>query len=155
MNNACDRLTAPDNIGGGMQRASRFAIVSILLTAAAPSFAQHGLKPAAPPVRESVQPLGIGPQLEQVPAAQTVAADIEQRAPSAEPIKSTGPAKEAKPGFKPPVAARPAKKPVAVIDALGRPVSGAVQVAPNRIYDPGSGRYYRTVPAGEQQKIVP
>ena len=124
----------------------------MLLAATTPSLAQS-LPPL--PANAPAQSTGIGPQLKQAQTAPTVPANIEQRAATAEPIKSTGPANEAKLEFKPPVAVRSAKKPAVVIDALGQPVSGAVQVAPNRIYDPGSGRYYRTVPAGEQQKIVP
>jgi hypothetical protein len=139
-----------------MQRHSFSAINALLLAAAVPLSAQQLLQPTTPPpVNTPAQPIGIGPQLKQAQAAPTVPADIEQRAVTAEPIKSKGPADEAEPGFKPPVAIGAAKKPVGVIDALGRPLSGAVQVAPNRIYDPGSGRYYHTVPAGEQQKIVP
>ncbi len=133
-----------------MRRPLFYAIASFLLMLMAPLSAQS----LRPPVAAPTQPAGIGPQLKQTPSAPTVPADIGQRAPSAGPIKSTGPADEAKPVLTSPPAVGAAKKPVAVIDALGRPVSGAVQVAPNRIYDPGSGRYYRTVPAGEQQQIV-
>ena len=33
-------------------------------------------------------------------------------------------------------------------------LSAALQVAPNRIYDPASGRYHWTAPSGQQQKII-
>lgn len=44
---------------------------------------------------------------------------------------------------------------VKVYDSAGRPIPGAVQVGPNRVYDPGSGRYYTARPRGDDLQIVP
>ncbi|SEL88144.1 hypothetical protein SAMN05428989_2771 [Pseudoxanthomonas sp. GM95] len=48
----------------------------------------------------------------------------------------------------------PTPKPIHVTDARGQPVTGAVEVAPNRVMDPKTGRVYSTVPAGDGQRII-
>ncbi|WDS37149.1 hypothetical protein [Pseudoxanthomonas sp.] len=45
-------------------------------------------------------------------------------------------------------------EPIHVTDARGQMVTGAVQVAPNRVMDPKTGRVYSTVPAGDGQRII-
>jgi hypothetical protein len=45
-------------------------------------------------------------------------------------------------------------KPIRVTDAQGIPIAGAVQMGPNRVMDPKTGRIYSTVPNGDGQRII-
>ena len=45
-------------------------------------------------------------------------------------------------------------KPIRVTDAKGLPIAGAVQVGPNRVMDPKTGRVYSTVSSGDEQRII-
>ena len=95
---------------------------------------------------------GVGPQLQQVPMQpQAIASDPSQRPLSASPVRSTGPAQGVPNGAD----ARTLQKgrPASVLDASGKPVNGMIQVAPNRVYDPNSGRYHWTDTSGQQQKL--
>ncbi|MFC3657926.1 hypothetical protein FZ025_06170 [Xanthomonas hyacinthi] len=44
-------------------------------------------------------------------------------------------------------------RPVKLYDRRGRLIPGAVQVGPNRVLDTRRGRYHRTVPSGDGQRI--
>ena len=93
-------------------------------------------------------------QVQQVQPAPAVLSDPEQRPAARTPVPDKGPA-NAQPTTKKPVQPLPAvPMPATVIDANGKPVRGALQVSPNRVYDPATGRYYQTTPSGQQQKIV-
>lgn len=97
---------------------------------------------------------GDGSQLRQATPAPAVPSDPAQRPAAKAQVADKGPA-SVLPSLKKPVPPLPAApRPVAVIDSKGRPVHGTLQVAPNRIYDPASGRYHWTVPSGQQQKII-
>ena len=113
--------------------------------------------PAQPAVRlpaETTLGTDGGSQLRQATPAPRVASDPAQRPASAAPIQDEGPA-NALPSVNKPAQPLPAvPTPVTVIDAQGKPLHGALQVAPNRIYDPASGRYHWTAPSGQQQKII-
>lgn len=119
--------------------------------------AQQLLQPPAQPAArlpaETTQGSG-GSQLRQVTPAPAVPSDPAQRSASAALIQDKGPA-NAMPSANKPAQPLPAvPTPVTVIDAQGKPLHGALQVAPNRIYDPASGRYHWTAPSGQQQKII-
>lgn len=83
----------------------------------------------------------------------SVRQDASQRADTPKVVSETG--------IKPvhvvqPTSTRPGEptKPIRVTDARGVPVPGAVQVGPNRVMDPNTGRVYMTVPNGDGQRIV-
>ena len=79
-----------------------------------------------------------------------VATDPGQRPQSSSPIPSEGPAKQL-----PAEQTAPARKtPASVLDSTGKPVSGMIQVAPNRVYDTATGRYHWTESDGQQQKLM-
>lgn len=84
---------------------------------------------------------------------QTVPDSPMQRPRSSSPIPSEGPAKLLAPP--PPTLQQPRAEtdtvpmPTRVFDASGRPLSGMLRVAPNRAFDPATGRYYRTTSAGK------
>ncbi|HZF96838.1 MAG TPA: hypothetical protein VEY92_01100 [Pseudoxanthomonas sp.] len=42
-----------------------------------------------------------------------------------------------------------------LLDAVGQPLPGVIRVAPNQVFDPGSGRYYWTVGAGAAERVIP
>jgi hypothetical protein len=104
-------------------------------------------KPVAPPSNS-----GVGPQLDQPRQQPNVARDPNQRPQVPNAIPSTGPAQEVPTG--PASPARQQRKPANVLDANGKPVSGQVQVAPNRVYDPATGKYRWTEAAGQEQKVL-
>lgn len=132
-------------------------VLSLALTA--PVFSQQLQQPAVQPTtKPATRDTGIGPQLKQEPAtaAPQVPANPGQRPQSTSPISSTGPANET-PAARPTrqqAPANPLGPVVQVIDPAGVPLNGYIQVAPNRVYDPVTNRYYWTTPAGERQKIV-
>lgn len=136
-----------------MKRTS-FLLAASLVIATAPLAAQQLQQPTVPTTKPVTPPAnsGVGPQLKQKEAAQpAVLSDPSQRQPATSPIPSTGPAKEVSSGSD----ARTLQKgrPASVLDASGKPVNGMIQVAPNRVYDPASGRYHWTDTSGQQQKL--
>ena len=119
--------------------------------------AQPLVQPPAPPTLKlpTETTLGTsGSQLRQVVPAPSLPSDPAQRPASAAPVPDKGPA-NALPLMKKPVQPLPAvPTPAKVIDAQGKPVRGALQVAPDRIYNPATGRYHWTTPSGQHQKII-
>ena len=95
---------------------------------------------------------GVGPQLHnpQDNKPPAIPSTPEQRPQSSSPIADQGPAKQL-----PKTPANSQTDPVQpirpnrVLDATGKPVSGTIPVAPNRVYDPATGRYYWTTPSGQ------
>jgi hypothetical protein len=135
-----------------MQRIIFLAMAGLLLAvASAPASSQLG-QPTPPVVTPKPQDTGMGPRLNNTQATKSVEipSDLNQRPQSSSPIPSTGPANEAlaKPAgaaFDPATSNQRRR----VLDAAGRPVEGTIRVAPNRVYDPATGRYYRTTPPGQ------
>ena len=128
--------------------------LAILMCAAAmPAIAQQLLQPTVPANKPVPTQTGVGPQLKQAQPTQVpkVATDPAQRPQSSSPIPSTGPAKQV-----PTEQTAPAlrKNPASVFDSAGKPVSGMVQIAPNRVYDPATGLYHWTRTEGQQQKLI-
>lgn len=123
--------------------------------AAGPALAQQLQQPTVPTTKPVTPPgnSGIGPKLDQAQPAQVpkVASDPNQRPQAPNAIPSTGPAREVPTG-----AAAPStrKQPANLLDANGKPVNGMIQIAPNRVYDPATGRYRWTETSGDQQKLV-
>src|SRR3546814_4698728 len=79
----------------------------------------------------------------------SIPANPGQRPRSTSPVPGEGPAKLL-PVQPPQVRTVPDPEPLPtrVFDASGRPLSGMLRVAPNRAFDPATGRYYRTTSAG-------
>ena len=136
----------------------RCAFCGLVLVTLLPALSAQQLTqpPAAPTLKLPTETtLGNdGVQLRQATPAPAVLSDPAQRPVSSAKIQDKGPANALPPASKPVQPLPAAATPATVIDAQGRPVRGALQVAPNRIYDPATGRYHWTVPAGQQQKIV-
>lgn len=86
----------------------------------------------------------------QVNRPQVIPANPDQRPQSTSPVPSEGPAKllPVQPPQVPTVP-DPEPLPTRVFDASGRPLSGMLRVAPNRAFDPATGRYYRTTTGGK------
>ena len=129
----------------------------LLLVALMPTLHAQSLvqPPASPAVRLPAETTSgnRGAQLQQVQPAPAVSSDPAQRPAASAPVPDKGPA-NVQPIAKKPVQPLPAvPTPATVIDANGKPVRGALQVSPNRVYDPATGRYYQTTPSGQQQKI--
>ncbi|HEX7801350.1 MAG TPA: hypothetical protein VF471_01130 [Pseudoxanthomonas sp.] len=123
--------------------------------AALPVLAQQLQQPTVPAIKPATPPSdsGIGPTLKQAQPTSTpkVASDPNQRPQAPAAIPSTGPAREVPTESR----ASPARKqPTNVLDANGKPVNGMIQVAPNRVYDPATGRYHWTETSGQQQKLL-
>ncbi len=106
-----------------------------------------------------VKPLSSTPQSTSKPQvapattpSQSVASDPSQRS-QAPSISAKGPALDA---AKPVQSAstQPQSGPLRVTDARGQLVSGAVQIGPNQVMDPTTGRSYNTIPDGNGQRIV-
>ncbi len=136
-----------------MKRTS-FLLAASLAIATLPLAAQQLQQPTVPTTKPVTPPTssGVGPQLQQKQAPQpAVLSDPAQRQPAASPISSTGPAKDVPTG--PDARTLQKGRPASVLDASGKPVNGMIQVAPNRVYDPVSGRYHWTDTNGQQQKL--
>jgi hypothetical protein len=136
-----------------MKRSS-YLLAASLAIATAPLAAQRLQQPTVPATKPVTPPTnsGVGPQLQQKQASPpAVLSDPAQRQPAASPIPSTGPAKEVPTG--PDARTLQKGRPASVLDANGKPVNGMQQVAPNRVYDPVSGRYHWTDTSGQQQKL--
>lgn len=121
----------------------------------AQQLSQHSsLPPVARPVTPSPA-TGVGPSLIRTPMAPVISSDLGQRPANAAPIRATGPAVE--PLLQLPTSPTEPLKLASsrLLDPAGRPIPGVVRVAPNRVYDPGSGRYYWTVGSGPAEHVVP
>ncbi len=120
-----------------------------------PALGQQLQQPTVPAAQPATPPSnsGIGPTLKQAQptSAPKVASDPNQRPQAPAAIPSTGPAHEVPTESKTPSAR---KQPTNVLDANGKPVNGMIQVAPNRVYDPATGRYHWTETSGQQQKLL-
>ena len=123
--------------------------------AAVPALAQQLQQPTVPTTKPVTPPSnsGTGPKLDQAQPAQVpkVASDPNQRPQEPAAVPSTGPAREL-----PTAAAAPGvrKKPAKVLDTNGKPVNGLIQIAPNRVYDPATGKYHWTERLGQEQKLL-
>lgn len=120
--------------------------------AAVPALAQQLQQPTVPTTKPVTPPSnsGIGPKLDQAQPVQVpkVASNPNQRPQAPTAIPSTGPAREV------PTAPAAQKKPAKVLDANGKPIDGLIQVAPNRVYDPATGKYRWTEGSGQEQKLL-
>jgi len=136
-----------------MQRIIPSAMVGVMLALAmAPALSQQLQQPAPPDTKPVTQDNGIGPQLNdpQTTKPPEIPSNLDQRPESSSPIPSTGPAKQmptesTKSQFGPTGPAQSKR----VLDATGKPIRNGIQVAPNRVYDPATKRYYPTKPAGQ------
>ncbi len=93
-----------------------------------------------------------GPQLIQPPAPRpTQIPNAPDQRPPLQTIPSTGPSTPAlvQPAAPPPLGPVDPHGASRVLDATGKPVHGTVRVAPDRVYDPATGRYYWTRPVPE------
>ena len=93
-----------------------------------------------------------GPQLIQPPAPQaTQIPSVPGQRPPQQQIPSTGPSTPllVQPAAPPPLGPVNPHGASKVLDATGKPVHGTVRVAPDRVYDPATGRYYWTRPEPE------
>jgi len=125
------------------------------------SMAAHAQQLNQPNRAEPVKPLGNTTQSSGNTLAQP--ANTQNRAVPSDPaqrnqapkISSKGPANDADKPVQPSnITPQAPAKPPRVTDARGRLISGAVQVGPNRVMDPTTGRYYTTMPDGDGQRIV-
>lgn len=98
----------------------------------------------APPAR--IQPLPAPPE-------RGVRSTIEQRQ-SQPQVPVQGPASVRQPDVDAASAAQAQQPPAKVYDAKGRLLPGAVQVGPDRIFDPGTGRYRRVLQRGNSLHVI-
>lgn len=121
--------------------------------------AQDLATPQMPVANQPKPPPSVtGPSLDQqATSSYAVPDNLSQRAGSDAPIQSVGPATQVKPMNQQQAIGQTLRygTPVDVMDARGMTISGAIQVAPNRIYVPSTGKYHNTLSVGEQQRIVP
>jgi hypothetical protein len=144
--------------GASAMKASIVSVVSCLpllvaLSAGAQQLSQPRQITPVKPLSSTAPQRSIKPQA--APAttpSQSVASDPAQRS-QAPSISAKGPASDAD---KPVQAAstQPQSGPLRVTDGSGKLVSGAVQIGPNRVMDPTTGRSYNTIPDGNGQRIV-
>lgn len=131
------------------------ALAALIGFAALPALAQQLQQPTVPTTKPVTPPSnsGIGPKLDQAQPVQTpkVASDPGQRPQAPTAVPSKGPAREVPTESTP---AKTRKQPANVLDANGKPVNGMIQIAPNRVYDPVTGRYHWTETSGQQQKLL-
>ena len=131
-------------------------LAALIGIAAVPALAQQLQQPAVPTTKPVTPPSnsGVGPQLDQPRTTQqpNVARDPNQRPQTPNVIPSTGPAQEVPTG--PASPAQRQKKATNVLHANGKPVNGLIQVAPNRVYDPSTGKYHWTEASGQEQKVL-
>lgn len=136
-----------------MQRIMPLAMLAVVLVCAmAPASSQQLQQPTPLGTKPVTQDNGIGPQLNdpETKKPPEVPSNLDQRPESSSPIPSTGPAKQmptesTKSRFGP---TKPGQQ-KRVLDATGKPITDGIQVAPNRVYDPATKRYYPTTPPGQ------
>jgi len=126
-----------------------------VLAASAGGAQTLGLPPAGQPLGPP-QAAPIGPRLAQ-PASITpqVRGDIGQRPELLPAMPERGPAQEGPqrlPATEQPVTRQP---PGPLLGPTGQPLPGAIRIAPNRIYDPLSQRYYWTSGPGLSERVLP
>ena len=128
-------------------------LATLMYAASVPAISQQLQQPAVPVDKPVPTQTGVGPQLRQAQPVQApkLATDPNERPQSSSPIPSAGPAKQV-----PAEQTAPAlqKSPASVLDSAGKPVNGMIQIAPNRVYDPTTGRYHWTRTEGQQQKLI-
>lgn len=133
------------------------ALIGFAALPALPALSQQLQQPVVPAAKPVTPPgnSGIGPQLDQAQATQApkMASDPSQRPQAPAAIPSNGPAREV-PAGSTASDTRKQKQPASVLDTNGNPVNGMIQVAPNRVYDPATGRYHWTETSGQQQKLL-
>lgn len=136
-------------------------LLGIALSLSSQAQAQSLATPVPPPMPQPVPPrmppATTGPSLNQPgPSQPAIPNNPSQRAESGATIQSAGPATQLNQLPQPVSGQTPVYgAPVDVMDARGRSINGAVQVGPNRVYVPSTGKYHNTLTAGEQQRIVP
>jgi hypothetical protein len=132
-----------------------FVFAALLGLVALPALSQQLQQPTVPTTKPVTPPSnsGVGPKLNQAQPVQVpkVASDPNQRPQAPAAVPSTGPARGVPTESKGPAAR---KQPANVLDANGKPVNGMIQVAPNRVYDPATGRYHWTESSSQQQKLL-
>ena len=137
-----------------MNRVS-LVFAAVLGLVAVPASAQQLQQPTVPTTKPVAPPhnSGVGPRLEQPQSMPLprIANDPNQRPQAPASVPSTGPAQGVPTG---PATPAPGAKPVKVLDATGKPVDGLIQVAPNRVYDPATGKYRWTESSGQEQKLL-
>lgn len=124
------------------------AIASILavalLSAAATSVQAQSLQPSSPYAPPPPMPAAPTSNAAQ-PAV--ISSDPGQRAATTSPIQSSGPSRPTPMTNAAGIPSGTTAMPVQTVrDARGQVVPGAVQVAPNRAYDPATGGYIQTTP---------
>lgn len=123
--------------------------IALSILVIAPASSQQLQQPVQQPITPATpQDTGVGPRLNGTRPGQpsTVPANPSQRPPSSDPIPSEGPSKPAARSAIKPVEPVVRSAPTQVLDDKGQLVPGAVQVSPNRAYDPATGRYFQTTP---------
>lgn len=123
---------------------SASAVVVAFALVAAPALAQQLRQPPPPLPPPALPAQDASPRIVQ-PSAAPALPDHPSQRPANAPIRAT--AGDEKPQT---AAAKQAQDDDdrQVIDASGRPVRGMVKVAPNRVRDTATGRYYWVSPAG-------
>lgn len=132
-----------------MPRIHSLSATTVLLAlASAPALSQQRPTPFSP--EPAKQDAGLGPQLErpQVAKPPGVPSNPDQRPQSSSPITSTGPAKPVPVESSTPQQFDPTEtnQPKKVAPVTDQPVRGLIQGAPDRFYDPATGRYYKKIP---------
>ncbi|WP_149194343.1 hypothetical protein [Luteimonas suaedae] len=123
-----------------------------LLAVAGAACAQVG-EARQPPVR--IEPVRVQP----APAPLRVRGDLSARPRQEIAIPATGPSpispRPGAPAVKDATSRVDPTAPTKVYDRTGRLIPGAVRVGPNRVFDPGSGRYRTARPRGDDLQVVP
>ncbi len=138
-------MLAVSSLETTMKRTWPATLLPALLVLLSPTTAQARLKPAAAPTATRTVRLP--------PPSRSHADDSSQAAANArlqerlrQPALHSEPAARLKP--LPKAQARP------VYDGRGRALQGMQQAGPDRVLDTRTGRYHRTVPSGDGQRII-
>lgn len=127
----------------------------------APAWLCAAIAWAQQPSSQKVQPVSPSIKAATANPAPSMATSPAARPQQGQKIPTHGPAQPQKPqiGINPDNGklvkkAAPAGLPPPVYSPQGVPISGMLQIEPGRVLDPATGRYYRTVPSGDGQRIV-
>jgi hypothetical protein len=135
-----------------MRRIISLAMAGATLAFAISPASSQQLQQQTPLATPPAQPIGTGPRLDQAQATKPaeIPSSLDQRPQSSSPIQSVGPAKQppGQPATSSSELARPVE-PTKLLDATGRRADGMIRVAPNRVYDPVTKRYYWTTPPAQ------